>query len=223
MASSSNWIILITFGVLLMVCVSKTDDSAAESKDTNTDDDENTIKIYKRLIPADVLRGKSPYYVVYYQMFSSYSNVRIRIDLRTRMNWFSCFRPSLESKSCISFNNNWIVGKSPQMFSTLLCLAEHAVHAGAGVSVWSSVLNFKCDRSSDIRYVRNTKYSDRWCDVYLISRLTNLSVWFTERAMCWDSIEIFPFHIQRMPFNSSTHLYARSSTGYRSTSCNFVF
>lgn len=80
MASSSNWIILITFGVLLMVCVSKTDDSAAESKDTNTDDDENTIKIYKRLIPADVLRGKSPYYLVYYQMFSSNSNVRTRFE-----------------------------------------------------------------------------------------------------------------------------------------------
>lgn len=43
----------------MIVCVSKADESnAAESKD-NTEDDENTIKIYKRLIPADVLRGKS--------------------------------------------------------------------------------------------------------------------------------------------------------------------
>lgn len=58
MASLKNLTIFIVFGLLMVVCVSKADDSdAAESKD-NLDDDENTIKVYKRLIPADVLRGK---------------------------------------------------------------------------------------------------------------------------------------------------------------------
>lgn len=57
MASLKNFTIFIAFGLLMIVCVSNAEDSdAAEAKD-NIEDDENTIKTYKRLIPADVLRG----------------------------------------------------------------------------------------------------------------------------------------------------------------------
>lgn len=52
MASMKNYVLFVTFGLLVVSYV------YAESA-SNADDDENTIKVYKRLIPADVLRGKN--------------------------------------------------------------------------------------------------------------------------------------------------------------------
>lgn len=47
----------IAFGLLFIIFLSQTNISSAESSDK--DGDENTIKVYKRLIPADVLRGET--------------------------------------------------------------------------------------------------------------------------------------------------------------------
>lgn len=52
--------VTIAFGLLFIVFVSRTDVSSAEEKDT-AENGEDTIKIYKRLIPADVLRGELCY------------------------------------------------------------------------------------------------------------------------------------------------------------------
>lgn len=52
MASIKNVIFFATFGLLMVIYVH------ADSAPANSEDEENTIKIYKRLIPADVLRGK---------------------------------------------------------------------------------------------------------------------------------------------------------------------
>lgn len=51
----------VTVFLAVGLCLFTTYINADEAKD-NADDDENTIKIYKRLIPADVLRGLYRYY-----------------------------------------------------------------------------------------------------------------------------------------------------------------
>lgn len=52
MASMKNVILFATLGLLMVIYV-KADSAPAAPQD----DEENTIKVYKRLIPADVLRG----------------------------------------------------------------------------------------------------------------------------------------------------------------------
>lgn len=87
MASLKNLTIFIAFGLLMIVCVSRADDSdAAESKD-NIEDDENTIKVYKRLIPADVLRGK----------------LDSHISFRNHCNWNWLIRCMHWQSACVSF------------------------------------------------------------------------------------------------------------------------
>lgn len=52
--------VIFTLGLVLAIVVSGADDSNADaSSPKEVDNEEETIKVYKRLIPADVLRGKS--------------------------------------------------------------------------------------------------------------------------------------------------------------------
>lgn len=49
--------IKVTVFLAVGLCLFTTYLSAEEAKDNAESEDENTIKVYKRLIPADVLRG----------------------------------------------------------------------------------------------------------------------------------------------------------------------
>lgn len=50
---------LFTLGLVLAVIVNAADDQNSEATNAkDNENDEETIKVYKRLIPADVLRGK---------------------------------------------------------------------------------------------------------------------------------------------------------------------
>lgn len=54
--------VIFTLGFVLAVVVSAAEDSNAEaSSPKGSDNEEETIKVYKRLIPADVLRGNVVY------------------------------------------------------------------------------------------------------------------------------------------------------------------
>ena len=50
--------VFLTLGLVLAVIVSGADENNGDAAAKENENDEETIKIYKRLIPADVLRGK---------------------------------------------------------------------------------------------------------------------------------------------------------------------
>lgn len=65
MAFLKKVLILVAVGLLLTVYVNGADDNAA-SESHAVEEDENASKTYKRLIPADVLRGSHKSYFYYY-------------------------------------------------------------------------------------------------------------------------------------------------------------